>query len=81
MSPGGACQNACKNDPRERGADAGCAQERGGELVSDVRFLFCFCLFIYLEHERGRERERIPSRLHAVSTELNMRLDPMTLGS
>lgn len=46
MSPGGACQNACKNDPRERGADTGCAQERGGEWVSDVRFFFF--VFVYL---------------------------------
>ena len=50
-----------------------------------VAFFFNVCLFIYFEskrvseHELGkgqRKRERIPSRLHAVSTEPDVGLNP-----
>ena len=40
-------------------------------------YLFFRCLFTYFERERERERERIPSSLHAVSTESNAGLEPM----
>ena len=41
-------------------------------------YLLCF-LFIF--ERESRERRRIPSRLHAVSTEPGTGLDPVTLRS
>ena len=59
-----------------------------------IFFTFIFLNFIYLrervrtsagqgqrERERERERENIPSRLHAVTMEVDAGLNPMTLGS
>ena len=47
-------------------------------FVTQLSILYIFLMFIYLswEQERAGNRERIPTRLHAVSAEPNVGLDP-----
>ena len=48
-----------------------------------IKILSFFSKFVYFERESTsgggaeRERERIPGRLHVISTETNVGLDPM----
>ena len=55
-----------------------------------LEIVIIFLMFVYFERERAhvhtsvggeRESERIPSRLHAVSTEPHVGFNPMTLRS
>ena len=60
--------------------------EEQKELIIYIHNICIYFKFVYLERKRGcageqekgreRRRERIPSRLHAVSTEPNVGLDP-----